>query len=343
MSVLRPLLSRRGRLVFVAVALLLVGALVAAPSVSGAKPASVKQFIASISAGGTGSLTMAVTNCGGPPPVPEPCNVSSTIDLGSVRINDFPTGFEPNSTPPSASSPDGRAWTASVVSGNLDAHAEGGNDKLHPGETVLITWYFDASATPCTTATFPTAAWGSIAISGSEPFTRQGDQPALTCVTDGGTANGPNGQTETVSNFDGTLIVTFGGDLDCSFDPIYGAQWEQFHLPTQVNILPGPGFDPDPEDEPKISTSKFPTQGFDSSSYLICYASPTTFATRGGTAPHVVNIGGTDFFVGILPNCYDPISGLTRPEPCVSEQFLELSTNKIVISVRMPPEDPHKR
>jgi hypothetical protein len=57
----------------------------------------------------------------------------------------------------------------------------------------------------------------------------------------------------------------------------------------------------------------------------------------------VVNIGGTDFFVGILPNCYDPISGLTRPEPCVSEQFLELSTNKIVISVRMPPEDPHKR
>ena len=49
MSVLRPLLSRRGRLAFAATALLLISGLLAAPSVSGAKPASVKQFTAAIS------------------------------------------------------------------------------------------------------------------------------------------------------------------------------------------------------------------------------------------------------------------------------------------------------
>ena len=32
-------------------------------------------------------------------------------------------------------------------SGNIDAHAVGGNDKLRPGETVMITWQFDASDT----------------------------------------------------------------------------------------------------------------------------------------------------------------------------------------------------
>jgi hypothetical protein len=137
--------------------------------------------------------------------------------------------------------------------------------------------------------------------------------------------------------------VTFGGDLDCSVDPTFGDQWFDFHLPNQVNITPGNGFVPG--NDPKISTSRFPrsTDGDDSSSYLICFASPTTFTTRGGTPPQVVNIGGTNFFVGILPNCYDPISGLTRPEPCVSEQFLDLTTNQIVISVRMPPADPFKR
>jgi hypothetical protein len=59
----------------------------------------------------------------------------------------------------------------------------------------------------------------------------------------------------------------------------------------------------------------------------------------------VVNIGGTNFFVGILPNCYDPITEEVRSEPCVSEQFLDVTTNpdQIVISVRMPPEDPLKR
>lgn len=336
MSVLRPLLSRRGRLVFVGTALLLVGTLLAAPSVSGAKPASVKQFTASISGGTAGSLTMTVTNCGGGQPLPQACTASSTIDLGSVRI--AVPDFEPTSQP-TAISPDGRIWTADFVSGNIDAHAVGGNDKLHPGETVLITWQFDASATTCGTGiTFNTRAWGSIAISGSDPFALVGPQPTLACVPNGSTVTGPNGQTETVSGFGGTVIVTFGGDLDCSFDEEFGSQWSQFHLPTQVNIAPGPGFTPGGV---KITTSRFPTGGADSSLYLICYGAPTAFATRGGDPPTEQN----GLFVGILPNCYDPIGGVTRPEPCVSEQFLDVTPNpdQIVISVRMPPGDPHKR
>lgn len=166
----------------------------------------------------------------------------------------------------------------------------------------------------------------------------------MACVGSGDTVTGPGGQTETVSgDFEGTLIVTFGGDLDCSFDPTFGLQWSDFNLPNQVNITPGPGFVAG--DDPKISTSRFPTEGSDSSLYLICWAGLDTFDTRSGFPPQVVEIGGTNFFVGILPNCYDPISGLTRPEPCVSEQFLDVTTtpNQIVISVRMPPEDPHKR
>jgi hypothetical protein len=337
MSVLRPLLSRRGRLALLATALLLVAALVAAPSVSGAKPASVKQFTAALSGGAANSLTMAVTNCGGSAPLEPPCTASSTIDLGSVRIA-LPD-FQPTSEV-SAVSPDGRTWTASFVSGNIDAHAVGGNDKLHPGETVMITWQFDASATTCDTGnTFTTRAWGSVAISGSDPFTLVGPPPTLSCVPSGVTVTGPNGQTETVSGFGGTVIVTFGGDLDCS-DEEFGSQWSQFHLPTQVNITPGPGFTPA---GPKISTSRFPTEGDDSSSYLICFAVPTAghdaFDTRGGGTATEQN----GFFVGILPNCYDPVTEEVRSEPCVSEQFLDLATNEIVISVRMLPGDPHKR
>jgi hypothetical protein len=348
MSVLRPLLSRRGRLVFVATALLLVGALVAAPSVSGARPASVKQFIASIAGGVGGSFTETVTNCGGSTPLEPPCTASSTIALGSVRIA-VPTDLQPITSPTTTSSPPGRTWTASYdpATGNLDAHAVGGNDKLQPGESVLIT--FNATSTACAagTKTFMTSAWGSIAISGSDPFTIQGDQPAVACLgTGGGTVIGPNGQTETISgDFQGTLIVTFGGDLDCSFDPTFGPQWALFHLPTQVNITPGGDFVAG--NNPKISTSTFPAGAADSSSYLICYAVPTAgheaFTTRGGgLAPDQI-IDGTHFFVGILPNCYNPVTGLTRPEPCVSEQFRDLTTNKIVISVRMPKGDPYKR
>jgi hypothetical protein len=345
MSVLRPLLSRRGRLVLIATGLLLVGALIAAPSVSGAKPAAVKQFIASIAAGGVaGSFTETVTNCGGPT-LPEACTVSSTIDLGAVQIA-VPTEFQPI-TSVSASTPSGTLWTASynTATKTIDVIAPGGSNKLKPGKSLLITFNTTSSTTCEGTKTFRTSAWGSNAISGSDPFTLQGDQPTVACVTSpGGTVIGPNGQTETITgDFTGTLIVTFGGDLDCSFDQVFGSQWSQFHLPTQVNIVPGADFEAG--NSPKITTSRFPTEGADSSLYLICYAVPTAdhtaFATRGGGTATEMN----GLFVGILPNCYDPVTGTTRPEPCVSEQFLDVTPNpdQIVISVRVPPEDPFKR
>jgi hypothetical protein len=340
MSALRPLLSSRGRLVFVASALLLIAALVAAPSVSGARPAAVKQFIASIAAGGVaGSFTETVTNCGGPTLPPE-CNASSTIDLGAVQIA-VPTEFQPI-TSVSASTPTGTLWTASynTATKTIDVIAPGGSNKLKPGKSLLIT--FNTTSSTCEgTKTFMTSAWGSNAISGSDPFTLQGGDPTVACVTSpGGTVIGPNGQTETITgDFTGTLIVTFGGDLDCNFGP-FGSQWSQFHLPTQVNIVPGADFDAG--NSPKITTSRFPTEGDDSSLYLICYATAEhTFATRGGgTATEMDGL-----FVGILPNCYDPVTELVRPEPCVSEQFLDVTTDpdQIVISVRVPPEDPFKR
>jgi hypothetical protein len=354
MSLLRPMLSKRGRLALAAAALLLMMALVAAPSVSGAKPPNaVKQFTASISpttatAGvpvPSPGVRVTVTNCAGVG-FPDPrCTLASTIGLGSIRIF-VPTEFRPIGTPV-PSSPN---WTASYdqATGNINANVISGSNKLQPGQSLDITF----SATPaCSSAgdkQFTTAAWGSTTISGSDPFAIQGGQPIITlaaneaCVASGGTVTGPNGQTETITgDFTGHLLVTFGGDLDCNFGP-FGDQWSHFHLPTQVNITPGADFVAG--SDPKISTSRFPTVvGADSSSYLICWAGLDTFVTRSGDDPHVVNIGGTDFFVGILPNCYDPITGLTRAEPCVSEQFLDLTTNKIVISVRMPPNDPHKR
>lgn len=352
MSVLRPLLSRRGRLVFVAIALLLIAALVAAPGVSGAKNA-VKQFIASIdptdaTGGVAGSWTETVTNCGGPT-LPERCTLSSTIGLGAIRVT-VPTEFRPV-TLTSVSSPN---WTASYdpATGNINATANSGSFKLQPGQSLSFT--FDATPEACAvgTKTFTTAAWGSTVVSGTDPFAIQGGQPFVTvaanggCVTSGGTVAGPNGQTETITgDFQGHVSVTFGGNLDCSFDSQFGSQWSQFHLPTQVNIVPAADFVAG--SDPKISTSRFPTEGADSSSYLICYAVPTAghtaFTTRGGGPATVRDIGGTNFFVGILPNCYNPATGGTRPEPCVSEQFLDLATDEIVISVRMQPGDPFKR
>jgi hypothetical protein len=335
MSLLRPKLPR---LAFVAMSLILMGALVAAPSVSGAKPASVKQFIASLSGGGTGSLTVTVTNCGGPMPLPDDCTASSTIALGAVQIT-VPAGFQP-ATSVSARTPSGTIWNASYngVTKTIDVIAPGGSNKLNPGQSLLVTFNVPTIC-PGGTKEFTTKAWGSNSISGTDPFEIKSSQPTLTCATS------PDGQqTETITgDFQGTLNVTFGGDLSCSFDPTFGLQWSNFNLPNQVNIIPGADFVAG--HDPKISTSRFPTEGSDSSLYLICYASPTTFTTRGGTAPQVVNIGGTNFFVGILPNCYDPISGLTRPEPCVSEQFLDVTTtpDQIVISVRMPPGDPFKK
>jgi hypothetical protein len=345
MSVLRPLLSRRGRLVFVATALLLIAALVAAPSVGGAKPASVKQFIASLSGAGTDSLTVTVTNCGGPVPLPDDCTASSTIAVGAVQVK-VPTGIQAG-TSVSARTPSGTIWNASVAPcGSADPAScvtinvlsPGGTNKLNPGQSLLVTFNVP-TACPGGTTEFTTKAWGSNSISGTDPFEIKSSQPRLTCAT---SLDGQ--QTETITgDFQGTLNVSIGGnDFNCSSDPTFGGQWDDFHLPNQVNITPGDGFVAG--NDPKISTSRFPAVvGADSSSYLICWASPTTFTTRGGTPPQVVPIGGTNFFVGILPNCYDPISGSTRPEPCVSEQFLDLATNQFVISVRMPPADPHKR
>jgi hypothetical protein len=346
MSVLRPLLSRRGRLALLAISLLLIGALVAAPSVSGAK-AAVKQFTAIItpntSSGGVpGAWTLQVKNCG--TPVAAPCTASSTIGLGQVRIT-VPLQFRPITLGTVSASP-GRNWAASydAGTGRIVARAATGSDKLASGEFVDIP--FSATPTGCSTSPkeFTTAGWGSLPASpDSEPFSIVGSQPFVTGL--GCTFTDPaTGQTETISgDFEGQVDVTFGGDLSCLFDPTFGNQWSQFNLPSQVNITPGAGF---VAHGPKISTSRFQTEGFDSSLYLICYAVPTAghtaFATRGGGTAVVQNIGGTDFFVGILPNCYDPITGLTRPEPCVSEQFLDLATNEIVISVRMQPGDPLK-
>ena len=353
MSVLRPLLSRRGRLVFVAVALLLVGALVAAPGVSGAKNA-VKQFIASIdptgaTAGVPDEWTLTVTNCGGLELEP-PCTLSSTIGLGAIRIT-VPIEFRPVSLT-SFSNPN---WIASYApaTGNINASANGGSFKLQPGQSISFTFSATPEACSVGTKTFTTAAWGSTVVSGTDPFAIQGDPPTVTvaangsCLTSGESVTDPTtGQTETISgDFGGHVSVTFGGNLDCSFDPTFGTQWSQFHLPTQVNIIPAADFSPG--SNPKVSTSRFPSEGDDSSSYLICFAVPTAghtaFTTRGGVPATVVNIGGADFFVGILPNCYNPTTGGTRPEPCVSEQFLDLATDEIVISVRMLPGDPFKR
>ena len=349
MSLLRPKLPR---LALVAMTLVLMGALVASPSVSGAKNA-IKQFVASIDpTGGTGgvagSWTETVTNCGGLELQP-PCTLSSTIGLGAIRVS-VPIALRPISLT-SVSTPN---WTVTYdpATGNINATANSGSFKLQPGQSISFTFSSTPEACSSGTMTFTTAAWGSTVVSGTDPFAIQGSQPAVivaangSCLTSGGSVTDPTtGQTETITgDFQGHVSVTFGGnDVDCSFDEQFGNQWSQYNLPTQVGIVPAGDFVAG--SAPKISTSRFPTEGFDSSLYLICFASPTTFATRGGTPPQVVNIGGTNFFVGILPNCYDPVSGLTRPEPCVSEQFLDVTTtpDQIVISIRMRPGDPYKR
>ena len=351
MSVLRPLLSRRGRLVFVAAALLLIAALVAAPSVSGAKPpASVKQYLSKISptavSGGTtgNSFTVTITDCGGTPLDP-PCTASSTIQLGTAQVL-VPTRFS-NVAFVSASSPDGRNWMGSWDGTYIQGWSVTGADKLNAGDSVDLTFTADVSGCETGSFEFTTTAWGSTPTHTGETF-RPLQQPTVQVngcgLHSGDSITDPDTQqTETISGFGGQVIVTFGGNLNCNFGT-FGAQWSQFHLPVQVNITPGEGFTPA---GPKISTSRFPAvPGVDSSSYLICFASLTDFTTRGGpTDPtHVVPIGGTNFFVGILPNCYDTS---TEPpsingEPCVSEQFLDLDTNQIVITVRMIPGDPHK-
>jgi hypothetical protein len=362
MSVLRPLLSRRGRLVFVAAALLLIGALVAAPSVSGARNA-VKQFTATIlpdsAVGGVSDTwTEQVKNCG--TPVEAPCTASSTIAIGQVRIT-VPSQFRATINSIGVTASDGSAWTVSYDSGTgvIQAQPGNGSNKLNSGDSVDITF----SATPeCTTGSmeFTTTAVGGLPSGpNNQTFSIVGLQPSvavLGCALEtGGTVTDPvTGQKETITgDFTGHVIVTFAdGTADCSDDTIFGAlgdQWEQYHLATPVTITPDTDFHAG--SNPKISTSEFNQSifGGDSSWYLICYAvphdtaHPTPFATKGGGT--ATDIGGN--WVGILETC-DIVSA-----PCVSEQFLttgpgsdpslwDPTQDMVHISIELPAGDPHK-
>jgi hypothetical protein len=364
------LLSRRVGLPLLAAALLLIGTLVAAPSVSGAPPARVKQFTASLSGGAApGSFTMTVTNCGGTPLV-APCTRSSTIDLGAVQIV-VPSDLQP-ATFVSARTPSGTTWTGSynTVTNTIDVIAPGGSNKLRPGQSLLIT--FNVATTPTCEGTneFTTSAWGANAIAGSDSFELLGSQPTLNCLPRGGSVTDPvTGQTETITgDFTGHVIITFGGNTaDCSFDTrltaaagdgdtTYGAQWAQYHLPAHVAITPAGDFVAG--SNPKISTSEFDQTFFggDSSWYLICYAvpideaHPTAFHTIGGGTATDRTIDGVHYWVGILEFC-DLLPEPHEP-PCVSEQFLTTgpgsppwnpADNRIHIAIEIPPNDPYKR
>jgi hypothetical protein len=366
MSVLRPLLSRRGRLVFVASALLLIAALVAAPGVSSA--ASVKQFTATITPGTatggvSGTWTERVKNCG--TPIAFPCTAASTIGIGQIRITVPPEFRSEPDFSVSVTASNGSSWTASYVSGVVTAQPVNGSNKLNSGEFVDIA----IGAIPeCIAGSkvFTTTAVGGLPngpnnqsfllVSPSQPSV------AITgCqLASGGSATDPEtGQTETIEgDFTGHVNVTFGGDVgpNCSSEAGFGAlgnQWETYHLPTQVTITPANDFHAGIED--KISTSEFPLvtpPGGDSSWYLICFAvpidaaHPTAFATRGGGTAINQSIGGVAHWVGILASCVD------APTPCVSEQFLTTGpggppwspgANKVHIAIRMKPGDPYKR
>ena len=363
MSVLRPLLSRRGRLVFAATALLLIAALVAAPGVSGARNA-VKQFTAAISSdtavgGIQGMWTEQVKNCG--TPVEAPCTASSTIAIGQVRIT-VPPEFRSEPFSVIAEASNDRNWTASYNSGTgvILAQAVTGSDKLNSGEFVDIT----LTATPeCIAGSkvFTTTAVGGLPSGpNNQTFSIVGSQPSVTIagcqLASGGSVTDPaTGQTETIEgDFQGHVSVTFGGvGPDCSSEAGFGAlgaQWEVYHLPSPVTITPAEGFVAGQDD--KISTSEFDQDifGGDSSWYLICFAVPqeghTAFQTRGGGTAVPQTIGGVPSFVGILASCAD------APTPCVSEQFLttgpgappwSAGANRVHISIRMEPGDPHKR
>ena len=336
--------SWRRRLPFLVAFLLLAGAFTAAPQAANA--ASVKQFVATINpttatGQSSGSWTETVTNCGVASQAP--CTASSTIAIGTIQIA-VPTEFRPIASV-SVANPPGqtRNWGASYVSssGAINAFANTGSDKLQPGESLLIT--FSATPSICGgTKTFTTSAWGSNSLPGTNPFATVGNQPTVNingcALTAGGTVTDPStGETVTGNNFDGSVIVSFGGELDCSTDPNFGNQWSHYHLPNQVNISPGPGFS---GTNPKTFTFKFNQSilGGDSSWYLICYNSDTPFTDKSG------NTGVT---TGLLPACYDPATNTTRPVPCVSEQFLttndltSVSNDKVTITIRVPPGDPH--
>jgi hypothetical protein len=364
MSVLRPLLSRRGRLVFVASALLLMAALVAAPSVSNA--ASIKQFTAAIlpdtAVGGIpGTWTEQVKNCG--TPVLAPCTAASTIAIGQVRIT-VPAEFRSDPFSVSASASNGNNWTASYNSGTgvIVAQAVTGNDKLSSGEIVDIAI---GSIPECISGPkqFTTTAVGGLPNGpNNQTFSIVGSQPSVTIagcqLASGGSATDPaTGQTDTVTgSFGGHVNLTFGGDApDCSGDAEFGAfgdQWQVYHQATPSTITPADDF---VVGGPKVWTSEFPLStapggpDADSSWYLTCYAVPQAgharFETRGDGLAVEQTVGGVLSWVGILASCAD------APIPCVSEQFLTTgpggppwspSNNMVHIAITIDPGDPHR-
>jgi hypothetical protein len=327
MSGMKRVISRREPLSALATFALVVAIVVAVPGISTAR-AAVKQFLASMSpttasGNAAGSWTETVTNCGSASTAP--CTASSTIGLGTIRIA-VPTEFRPI-TSPTAATPEGqpvRNWTVSYDSGtgNINAFATSGADKLQPGESVLISFNSTPSTCAPGTKTFTTSAWGSTPTPGSDPFTIQTAQPTIqiTGCQLGPDQNvtGPNG-TNVTNDSDVTVNVSFGGTLSCSSDETRGAQWDTYHLPDEVNITPPDGLNP--EGAPKAFTFRF-TGTADSSFYLICYSSADSGA-------------GT-----ILDPCYPGGGAALIAPPCVDKQYRDILTNKVTITIRTPPADP---
>jgi hypothetical protein len=323
---------------------------VSLPGIGNAR-AAVKQYKSEISptgvSGGTTTqpFTVTITDCGSSSSAP--CTASSTIQLGSVQVL-VPTRFS-NVAFVGATSPNGRNWTGTWDGTYIQAWSVTGADRLNAGEMVNLNFTADVSGCQTGSFQFTTTAWGSTPGHSGETFLPLA-QPSVS-VNGCSLANGDSitdpttGQTETVGGgFDGHVNVIFGGNLDCSSDPTFGAQWSQYHLPSQFQIVPANDYS---ASSPKTSTSTFaPAAGADSSWYLICYAVPQAghdaFATRGNGTAQAQTIGGTDYWVGILPNCYNAATGTTRSEPCVSEQYKDIATGKVVISLRVPAGDPLK-
>jgi hypothetical protein len=327
--------SWRGRLPLVATFMILISLIVVAPGANAR--AAVKQFTATIDPTTAttqvpGTWTETVTNCGGDPNnLPPKCTVSSTIGLGTIQITVPPAFRSGFSVASPAISSGGHTWIVNPISasGNVLAYARMGSDKLQPGESVGIAM----SATPstCTAGSkeFTTSAWGSTPTPGSDPFQLPTgfSQPTVTlsvsgCLGSGDQATGPGGQTETVTGFQGHIIVTFGGNVSCNGD----ARWAAgYHLPTQVNITPADDYVAG--SGPKVSTSTFTADlASDSSWYRICYSTDPNATT------------GT-----ILPPCYSGSLANPIAPPCVDKQYRDfIDQTKVVITVLLPGADPAK-
>jgi hypothetical protein len=329
-SGLKMHISQRWRLSLLATFMLLIVMMITAPGVSSAR-AAVKQFTATIAPGASaGTWTETVKNCG--TPIHTPCTAASTIGLGSIEIL-VPPQFQPVDTTPGSLTINSPDWTVSYdpSSGTIAAQTMGSN-KLDSGELLDIS-FKPATPPPPFCGTFTTRAWGSTTnhTSGGDPFTLVGTPPTGCSFGAGQTVTDPvSGENLTGSGFAGSILASFGGDLDCSGDPTYGAQWLAYHLPNQVNLSATPS--------PSTFTITFnATNGSDSSWYLICFTSTTSFVDRSGNTVAPGN-------PGILAACYDPATGNIRNAPCVSEQYrtlpMSLNPNKIVISMKVPAGDP---